>query len=230
LNSGAFHQFHTALLLLAELYATPEHHLEDRTWKCLDYVFELPATLNRGEKARKVLGEIQEKALYYQSVRRYRVSIKPEDEVKESVALAPQQASVSPARTHLTSESRHSDPIPSSTEFRNFATTVTEHQFYNPAMIPRAGSPPSSDTSSMINVQQAFPAGPSAADMMMDIDWVCDVIWFCTAMLNSLQNEWDKLFPSDSSFGDSFGDLNLPDLVNFPATQSFGLQYPQRGI
>lgn len=70
--SGAFQQYHTALLLFAELYATPVHHQADRIWKCLDYIFELPAELERVEKARLILSGLSSRAALYQSLRKLR--------------------------------------------------------------------------------------------------------------------------------------------------------------
>lgn len=70
--SGAYQQYHTALLLFAELYATPVHHQADRIWKCLDYIFELPADLERVEKARLVLSGLSSRAEVYQSLRKLR--------------------------------------------------------------------------------------------------------------------------------------------------------------
>jgi hypothetical protein len=69
---GTFHQYHTAILLLSELYATPERHFEDRIWDCLDYVFDLPSSMARRERAQLIFQEIVSKTEYYHSLRRLR--------------------------------------------------------------------------------------------------------------------------------------------------------------
>jgi hypothetical protein len=78
---GALHQYHSAILLLSELYATPEHYFEDRIWDTLDYVFELPPDLTRREKATSVFQEIVQKSEYFHSLRRVRTPKKLEDEL-----------------------------------------------------------------------------------------------------------------------------------------------------
>lgn len=70
---GAFQQYHTALLILGEVYSTPQHYQhKDRVWKCLDYVFDLPANANQGHKARIILSELQRRMEVYQRHRKVR--------------------------------------------------------------------------------------------------------------------------------------------------------------
>ncbi|KAF2174871.1 hypothetical protein K469DRAFT_724950 [Zopfia rhizophila CBS 207.26] len=70
---GALHQYHTALLLLSELYAKArDPAVEARVWRCLDYAFELPAGLDNAEKSRKVLEDLIGRTEMYQSIRRVR--------------------------------------------------------------------------------------------------------------------------------------------------------------
>jgi hypothetical protein len=70
---GALHQYHVALLLLSELYAKERDPVvEARVWRCLDFVFELPAGLAPIEKTRMILEELVGRTKAYQSVRRFR--------------------------------------------------------------------------------------------------------------------------------------------------------------
>ncbi|KAJ8107840.1 hypothetical protein OPT61_g8587 [Boeremia exigua] len=70
---GALHQYHTALLLLSELYAQPcEPEAEQRAWRVLDFVFELSPEATNQEKARAVLEELTNKMQVYASVKRWR--------------------------------------------------------------------------------------------------------------------------------------------------------------
>ncbi|KAF3053565.1 hypothetical protein E8E11_011800 [Didymella keratinophila] len=70
---GALHQYHTALLILNEMYAlsyTPA--LEQRAWRVLDFVFGLGPGMTNTEKTRAVLKELMSKMQVYQSVKRWR--------------------------------------------------------------------------------------------------------------------------------------------------------------
>ncbi|KAJ4984509.1 fungal specific transcription factor domain-containing protein [Stagonosporopsis vannaccii] len=70
---GALHQYHTALLVLNELYAqeyTPD--MEQRAWRVLDFVFELGPGMTNQEKTRAVLEELIRKLQVYSRVKRWR--------------------------------------------------------------------------------------------------------------------------------------------------------------
>ncbi|KAF2470413.1 uncharacterized protein BDR25DRAFT_262297 [Lindgomyces ingoldianus] len=74
---GALHQYHTALLLLSELYAKPrEPALEERVWRCLDFAFDLPAGLCGADKSRMILEELAGRTQMYQSLRGVRAPTK----------------------------------------------------------------------------------------------------------------------------------------------------------
>lgn len=70
--SGAYQQYHTALLLVLEVYAYPMRKEADRIWRCLDYVFELPTDLSRDQKARLILTELRDKMSVYRDIRKIR--------------------------------------------------------------------------------------------------------------------------------------------------------------
>lgn len=70
---GALHQYHTALLILNELYAQPyTPALEQRAWRVLDFVFDLGPGMTNTEKTRAVLEELMTKMQVYQSIKRWR--------------------------------------------------------------------------------------------------------------------------------------------------------------
>jgi hypothetical protein len=70
---GALHQYHTALLLLNELYARHnEPEVEARVWKCLDFAFGLPAGGSNMEKTRSILEDLVTKTEAYASMKRLR--------------------------------------------------------------------------------------------------------------------------------------------------------------
>ncbi|KAL2064811.1 hypothetical protein VTL71DRAFT_3951 [Oculimacula yallundae] len=72
---GAYQQYHTAFLLLMEIYIYPQRKEADRIWACLDYIFETNASLPRREKGKKILMELQQKTAVYQSMRGMRAPV-----------------------------------------------------------------------------------------------------------------------------------------------------------
>ncbi|KAI9666661.1 MAG: hypothetical protein M1821_004597 [Bathelium mastoideum] len=76
--SGALQQYHTAVLMLFEIYGYPMRKEADRIWACLDYVFDLPPNLNRDQKARLVLGELANQMKAYHSLRKTRAPVQME--------------------------------------------------------------------------------------------------------------------------------------------------------
>lgn len=70
---GALHQYHTALLVLNELYAQPyTPDMEQRAWRALDFVFELGPGMTNQEKTRAVLEELIRKLQVYGRIKRWR--------------------------------------------------------------------------------------------------------------------------------------------------------------
>jgi hypothetical protein len=70
---GALHQYHTALLIINELYAQPyTPALEQRAWRVLDFVFGLGPGMTNTEKTRAVLEELINKMQVYQNMKRWR--------------------------------------------------------------------------------------------------------------------------------------------------------------
>lgn len=75
---GALHQNHTSLLLLSEFYASKDVDplVEARVWRCLDFVFDLPAAMSGQAKTRILLEELKGRIDEYHRVRRVRVPTK----------------------------------------------------------------------------------------------------------------------------------------------------------
>lgn len=58
---------------MAEVYAKEPHPAyEERVWRCLDYVFELPPAMTIIDKAKYIINGIRDRTLVYQSIRRMR--------------------------------------------------------------------------------------------------------------------------------------------------------------
>lgn len=71
----AFQNYHTAFLLLVEIFAFPMRTEADRIWNCLDYVFETDRTLSRAQKGRVILTELRDKLAVYRDIRKIRAPV-----------------------------------------------------------------------------------------------------------------------------------------------------------
>ncbi|KMU72766.1 hypothetical protein CISG_03200 [Coccidioides immitis RMSCC 3703] len=84
---GALNQYHVALLLLMEIFASPMRREADRIWRCLDYVFETsslaPDLANeagsqdvfqqRNAKARLILTALRDRMTVYREMRKLKI-------------------------------------------------------------------------------------------------------------------------------------------------------------
>ncbi|EED23445.1 conserved hypothetical protein [Talaromyces stipitatus ATCC 10500] len=88
--SRAYHNFHTAFLLLIDVVAHPLRREADRIWRCLDYVYEIkdeyPQNLTRGQiiehrrkKAHKIMCQFRDRMRIYRALRRMRTSADVEE-------------------------------------------------------------------------------------------------------------------------------------------------------
>ena len=73
--AGAYQQFHSAFLLLMEVYAHPNVREADRIWACLNWIYECDPSEDRGTKGRRILSELQRKTAVYQSMRGMRAPV-----------------------------------------------------------------------------------------------------------------------------------------------------------
>ncbi|RMZ83059.1 hypothetical protein DV738_g1337, partial [Chaetothyriales sp. CBS 135597] len=113
--NGTHQQWHTALLLLVEVYWNPECQEADRIWKILDFVFEPDPANSRTHKAKSILNAVQDRTAMYRHIRRSRAptSIKSEDiEQIYKIGMAKRQkAPAQPASNRKASSGQPSAPI-----------------------------------------------------------------------------------------------------------------------
>ncbi|KAI9876048.1 MAG: hypothetical protein M1823_007352, partial [Watsoniomyces obsoletus] len=79
--NGAHQQWHTAFLLLTEVYRFPNRREADRIWDICDFVFEPDTSLSRPQKARVIMAAVKDRIAVYRDMRRMRapVSMRSED-------------------------------------------------------------------------------------------------------------------------------------------------------
>lgn len=69
---SAVQTWHTAFLLLVEVFVFPNRKEADRIWKVADHVFEPDLTLTRVQKARSILAAVRDRAAQYRNLRKVR--------------------------------------------------------------------------------------------------------------------------------------------------------------
>ena len=113
--TGAYLQYHTALLLLIEVSTYPMRREADRMWRCLDYVFEVEPLLSRTEKARLIFNRIRQQSAAYHVLRKVRVPTTmghPRGQVSNGSVSPRHPASQSPPPPTSSSSSSHNAKMP----------------------------------------------------------------------------------------------------------------------
>jgi Fungal specific transcription factor domain len=72
---GAYQQWHTAFLLLVEVFSFPMRREADRIWHILDYVFEPDPSMTREQKARSILSALRDRSGAYREFRKIRAPV-----------------------------------------------------------------------------------------------------------------------------------------------------------
>lgn len=159
---GAFNQFHSALLLLVEVYAYPMRKEAARIWKCLDYIFEIPPHLVPKQKAELVLTDLRDRMAYYHQIRRVKVS--------NQMAQRTQGSSKSFYRggNYIVDEFGQMHQIAS------MADAVPSN--FSPPMQPESSPSNTASRQGSVPVNPAGPAQQSNMSTMEDIDWVCPLL------------------------------------------------------
>lgn len=78
---GAFNQYHSALLLMVEVYAYPMRKDAPRIWKCLDYIFDIPPHLSPKQKAELVITDLRDRMEIFHQMRKVRATTQMEARV-----------------------------------------------------------------------------------------------------------------------------------------------------
>ncbi|PQE03356.1 fungal specific transcription factor domain-containing protein [Rutstroemia sp. NJR-2017a BBW] len=180
--SGAFQQYHTAFLLLVEIYANPHRKEADRIWSCIDYVFVTNSFEPRLTKARKVLSELQQKTAMYAQMRGMRAPLIMNKHVgpkQPQLTASDERISKSQASGLETPDSSSVGRVPVS-DVLMAQNSVNEPFWTMPDR--RASYETSSETSSPMPQQTPTQTPNINDDIMADIDWVKSLYSFqeCT--------------------------------------------------
>jgi hypothetical protein len=160
---GAFNQYHSALLLLVEVYAYPMRKDAARIWKCLDYIFDIPPHLSPKQKAELVLTDLRDRMEVYHQMRK----IKTTNQMEERVVAMKQASNRDSASPQAFAEQDLSAVnLPQIPAASNSMGTMLPINFSPPPVAPTESSGSGSRHGSV----QA--TGDVQMGAMEDIDWV----------------------------------------------------------
>ncbi|KAL1601731.1 hypothetical protein SLS60_006646 [Paraconiothyrium brasiliense] len=172
---GALHQYHSAMLLLSEMYVTrADPALSTRIWRCIDYTFELPSSLGENDKIRFLLSELVERTGSYASLRGVRA---PSDmphagpRLKDGDSPWPEGSRHPHLPQVFQNEGRDDhkpppDPSPESPGTSGYAASNNDHPYPQPIYLPSHTKRPQS--------QYTTPAGLTAKGPLgaiPQVDW-----------------------------------------------------------
>lgn len=110
---GAYQQWHTALLLLTDVFAYPMSREADRIWRILDYVFETDTSMTREQKGRTILSTLIDRAGAYRDSRKIRAPVKMISRI--NATPPPTQGNDSRIKSRLNFNSDPAPPLTRST-------------------------------------------------------------------------------------------------------------------
>ncbi|KAH0565132.1 hypothetical protein GP486_001483 [Trichoglossum hirsutum] len=160
--AGAWQQWHTALLLLTDIWSHPDREEADRVWACLDYVFGGNRGLSRDEKARSILMEVRDKAGRLRSARK----------LKMPISMAEHRSRLSPSARPVGPAGPAGHPGPTDGGLGNFKGPTDDSSL-------RAVKQSSTSPGSSPGFSGDSPGGSASPggyklkeEEMIDIDWV----------------------------------------------------------
>ena len=148
--NGAHQQWHTAFLLLVEVYRFPNRREAPRIWQICDFVFEPDTSLSETQKARTIIAAVKDRIAVYRDMRRMRapVSMRSEDVRKVYTVYKTPQASVPAVRRESTSspgsgvasiDEVAQSKLDSSWTFDSPSTMLFAKQYPDPSQLPGIG-------------------------------------------------------------------------------------------
>ncbi|KAL8951331.1 MAG: hypothetical protein Q9222_002696 [Ikaeria aurantiellina] len=175
-------QYHSALLLLMEVFAFPSRKEADRIWRCLDYVFEIPPHIPKHQKGRWVMTEVRDKMGIYIASRKVMAPASMLERIEGYSSRSGSHASGSPPPPQGQSQGQSVGKMREGSgdlTFGGYAPAVGNQfaQQQQAQQMAYSGA----ETQMAMPVPAAPAPAPGQGEKMIDIDW----------------HEWDKLFPPD---------------------------------
>lgn len=208
--TGAYLQYHTALLLLIEVSTYPMRREADRMWRCLDYVFEVGPLLSRTEKARLIFNRIRHQSAAYHNLRKVRVPTTmrhPRGHVSNGSASPRHAASQSPPTS--SSPSSHDAKVP---DLRYEFTRTASASLYPPQQYYGLGASASTSTAVTATTSSTAAANSGACASPIHIK--------SSPQMDNLPEVWNAPRTINSG-GNSMHFAHMNDMI--PASSTNGI-------
>jgi Fungal specific transcription factor domain len=131
---GAYQQWHTAFLLLVEIFSFPMRREADRIWRVLDYVFETDPSMTREQKARAILSALRDRTGAYRDVRKIKAPVSMLSRIYAGPSRKPGEG-----RAFKQPLDFNSDPTPPASRVV-LSPPMAHHSSYGPAEYPTIDS------------------------------------------------------------------------------------------
>jgi hypothetical protein len=156
--AAAHQNYHTAFLLLVEIFAYPMRKEADRIWNCLDYVFETDRTLSRAQKGRIILTELRDKLAVYRDIRKIRAPVSMMKRLYQKAPRRVNEASNPGLPLNGPSSEEPPDKLSALDKFDQEANRRKQSDSLSPEADPSARRPSTDSHSNSSPSQSADPA------------------------------------------------------------------------
>lgn len=176
---GAYQQYHTAFLLLLDVFMNPGCKEADRIWRSLDYIFETDVTKSRGNRTETILSELKRKTEVYSSLRKMRAPASMDVAIgaRNLSALAGHAALENPGvakeQNRMVSASSIGRASLPNVEYAGVSNGETLWALANNGHNAGDGNNDNGLQRNHMMQQSGAAVDAAANDLMTDIDWVC---------------------------------------------------------
>jgi hypothetical protein len=216
---GAFNQYHSALLLMVEVYAYPMRKDAAKIWKCLDYIFDIPPHLSPKQKAELVITDLRDRMEIFHQMRRVRATTQMEARVSlMGSASSMREKGIDVSSHQYSPEQRPPHQIPLVDSYGQMnqqsmlaapaAPLLVPQVHFQPQSAQQTDSSTASDSrQNSVPGGQPVPApgltGPGGDVLMDDIDWVSKAIYLLittSRLLTPLTERMGQILPCRNQY------------------------------
>lgn len=147
-----------------EIYAFPNRKEVDRIWRCLEYVFEIPADIPKDQRGRWVMTEVRDKMGIYIASRKVLAPSRMLERIGNQSTRSGNTSSASPPAA-VGKVQQGNEGIA-----YGYAAGATSQHTPGPATL-RSDAPPLSGPAPQATMSVSAPS--IQGDKTIDIDWVC---------------------------------------------------------
>jgi len=132
--SSGLQQWHTAFLLIVEVFTYPNRKEADRIWAITDHVFEPDLSLTRVQKARSIIAAVRDRAAAYRNLRKTREPVSMRNKINTNLPLRGRiQATdmIAPAHSQENPETQYAHQEDNDRHHDGQRRTITDSEVVN---------------------------------------------------------------------------------------------------